>query len=106
VFKVVNGESRLASLQFGLKRGSHLILFYVIIMHSVWVLVGTASTLRARTEENKASIVQEVIKNVWPEIESGKVKPVVENTFPLDKAVVGHRLMESNRHFGKILLLP
>ncbi|CAK9202579.1 unnamed protein product [Sphagnum troendelagicum] len=65
-----------------------------------------SSTLRARTVENKASIVQEVIKNVWPEIESGKVKPVVENTFPLDKAVVGHRLMESNRHFGKILLLP
>lgn len=65
-----------------------------------------SSTLRARTVENKASIVQEVIKNVWPEIKSGKVKPVVENTFPLDKAVVGHRLMESNRHFGKILFLP
>ncbi|VFQ86026.1 unnamed protein product [Cuscuta campestris] len=64
-----------------------------------------AAGLRNRSAENKALIVSEVEKNVWPAIESGKVKPVVNWRFPLAEAAEAHRLMESSNHIGKILLL-
>jgi NADPH:quinone reductase-like Zn-dependent oxidoreductase len=64
---------------------------------------GTGAGLRSRTKENKAQIVQEVIKNVWPEIEAGKVKIVIDEVFPLEKAAEAHHAMERS-HFGKILL--
>ncbi|KAK4271448.1 hypothetical protein QN277_020147 [Acacia crassicarpa] len=62
--------------------------------------------LRNRSPENKAVIVSEVEKNVWAAIEAGKVKPVVYKSFPLSEAAEAHRLMESSKHIGKILLLP
>lgn len=62
--------------------------------------------LRHRSPENKAVIVKEVEKNVWPAIAEGKVKPVVYKAYPLSDAAEAHRLMESSRHIGKILLLP
>ncbi|XP_059659541.1 uncharacterized protein LOC132306233 [Cornus florida] len=65
-----------------------------------------AAGLRNRSKENKALIVSEVEKNVWPAIVAGKVKPVVYNCLPLSEAAEGHRIMESSKHIGKILLLP
>ncbi|KAK7246580.1 hypothetical protein RIF29_41449 [Crotalaria pallida] len=62
--------------------------------------------LRNRSPENKAVIISEVEKNVWPAIAEGKVKPVVYKSFPLSEAAEAHRLMESSQHIGKILLLP
>ncbi|OVA13908.1 Alcohol dehydrogenase superfamily [Macleaya cordata] len=62
--------------------------------------------LRTRSTENKALIVSEVEKNVWPAIAAGKVKPVVYKSFPLSKAAEAHQLMESSTHIGKILLIP
>ncbi|CAL0309416.1 unnamed protein product [Lupinus luteus] len=62
--------------------------------------------LRNRSPENKALIINEVEKNVWPAIAESKVKPVVYKSFPLSEAAEGHRLMESNQHTGKILLIP
>lgn len=62
--------------------------------------------LRIRSPENKAEIVAEVEKNVWPAIVAGKVKPVVYKQFPLSEAAEAHRLLESSKHIGKILLLP
>ncbi|KAK7302707.1 hypothetical protein RJT34_13603 [Clitoria ternatea] len=62
--------------------------------------------LRNRSVENKAVIISEVEKNVWPAIAEGKVKPVVYKTFPLSEAAEAHRLMESSQHIGKILLVP
>lgn len=62
--------------------------------------------LRNRSLENKAVIVSEVEKNVWPAIAEGKVKPVVYKSFPLSEAAEAHQLMESSQHIGKILLLP
>ncbi|XP_075486732.1 uncharacterized protein LOC142526317 [Primulina tabacum] len=64
-----------------------------------------AAGLRSRSPENKANIVSEVEKNVWPAIASGKIKPVVYKSFPLEEAVEAHRLLESSKHIGKILLL-
>ncbi|KAK7412283.1 hypothetical protein VNO78_03736 [Psophocarpus tetragonolobus] len=65
-----------------------------------------AAGLRNRSLENKAVIVNEVEKNVWPAIAEGKVKPVVYKSFPLSEAAEAHRLMESSQHIGKILLVP
>ncbi|PON70973.1 Quinone oxidoreductase PIG [Parasponia andersonii] len=65
-----------------------------------------AAGLRTRTPENKAEIVSEVEKNVWPAVVAGKVKPVIYKYFPLSEAAEAHRLMESSKHIGKILLLP
>ncbi|KAJ8549626.1 hypothetical protein K7X08_033333 [Anisodus acutangulus] len=63
-----------------------------------------AAGLRSRSAKNKAQIVREVEKNVWPAIAAGKVKPVVYKYFPLAEAAEAHQLMESSRHIGKILL--
>lgn len=65
----------------------------------------TGSTLRNRDLEFKAALARSIYKNVWPEIESGKFKPVVFKTFPLEQAAQAHELMESSRHIGKIILL-
>ncbi|KAK6264792.1 Alcohol dehydrogenase-like [Theobroma cacao] len=65
-----------------------------------------ASALRTRSIEEKAAIVSEVEKNVWPAIISGKVKPVVYKHFPLGEAAAAHQHMESGKHIGKILLIP
>ncbi|XP_022848072.1 quinone oxidoreductase PIG3-like isoform X2 [Olea europaea var. sylvestris] len=61
--------------------------------------------LRNRSRDNKALIVSEVEKNVWPAIAAGKIKSVVYKCFPLAEAAEAHRLMESSNHIGKILLL-
>lgn len=61
--------------------------------------------LRNRSLENKAEIVREVEKNVWPAIAARKVKPIVYKQFPLSEAAEGHRLMETSAHIGKILLV-
>jgi putative PIG3 family NAD(P)H quinone oxidoreductase len=64
----------------------------------------TGSTLRSRTVAQKAAVADGVRRNVWPLIESGKVKPVIFKTFPLAEAAEAHRLMESSNHIGKIVL--
>ncbi|OMO65082.1 Alcohol dehydrogenase superfamily, zinc-type [Corchorus olitorius] len=64
------------------------------------------AALRPRTPENKAMVVNEVEKNVWPEFAAGTVKPITHKAFPLSEAGEAHRLMESSEHIGKILLVP
>ncbi|KAG6393979.1 hypothetical protein SASPL_144555 [Salvia splendens] len=64
-----------------------------------------AAGLRNRSLENKAVIVNEVEKYVWPAIAEGKIKPVVYKRLPLEEAAEGHRIMESSKHIGKIILL-
>ncbi|MBP9683633.1 MAG: NAD(P)H-quinone oxidoreductase [Rhodoferax sp.] len=67
-------------------------------------LTVTGSTLRARPVTFKQSIAQACIKNVWPLIERGSIKPVIHSTFAAQDAVKAHALMESNAHIGKIVL--
>jgi len=67
-------------------------------------LTFTGSTLRPRTVAQKAAIAQDLLKQVWPLLESGKVKPVIHATFPLKDAKLAHELMESSKHIGKIML--
>ncbi|WP_093173025.1 NAD(P)H-quinone oxidoreductase [Sinosporangium album] len=63
------------------------------------------TTLRARPVDEKGVIVRGVKDNVWPLIEAGAVRPVVEATVPLAEAAEAHRLLENGQHIGKILLV-
>lgn len=67
-------------------------------------LIITGSTLRNRDPEFKAQLAAEIEKNVWPLLESKKIKPVIYKVFPLAEASSAHRLMESSEHIGKIVL--
>lgn len=67
-------------------------------------LTHTGSTLRPRSDAFKAAIAESLESRVWPLIEAGKVKPVMDSTFPLEKAADAHRRMESSGHIGKIVL--
>jgi NADPH2:quinone reductase len=72
----------------------------------------TGSTLRPRPIAFKQAIAQACLKNIWPLIEAGRVKPVIHSTFPAvdpgdptgSGAAGAHALMESNQHIGKIVL--
>jgi putative PIG3 family NAD(P)H quinone oxidoreductase len=63
-----------------------------------------ATSLRARPVEEKASIVASVREHVWPLVAAGTVKPVVHTTLPLEQVADAHRLVESSRHIGKVVL--
>ena len=67
-------------------------------------LTVTGSTLRARPIAFKEAIAQACLKNVWPLIENGRIKPVIHSTFEAQDASKAHALMESNQHVGKIVL--
>jgi NADPH:quinone reductase len=67
-------------------------------------LTHTGSTLRARPVADKAAIARAVEAKVWPLLESGKVRPVIDSTFPLAKASEAHARMETSLHIGKIML--
>ena len=64
----------------------------------------TGSTLRARSADFKAALAGAVEQNVWPLIESGRLRVVMARRFPLEEAAEAHRLMESSAHIGKIIL--
>jgi putative PIG3 family NAD(P)H quinone oxidoreductase len=68
-----------------------------------WLTV-TGSTLRNRSVEEKGQIAAALRREVWPLLDSGRVKPVIYRTFPLAQAAEAHRLMESSAHVGKIVL--
>ncbi len=65
-----------------------------------------ATSLRARPDEEKATIVAAVREHVWPLVEAGRVRPVIHSRHPLGDAPAAHREMEASTHIGKILLSP
>jgi NADPH2:quinone reductase len=67
-------------------------------------LVHEGSTLRPRTVIEKAEIAKGIDEKVWPLVAAGKIKPVIDSTFPLAKAAEAHARMESSAHIGKIVL--
>lgn len=63
-----------------------------------------ATTLRARSEQEKAVVVEAVRAHVWPLVAVGKVRPVVDRVLPLEQVVEAHRVVEASEHVGKVLL--
>lgn len=64
----------------------------------------TGATLRSRSVEEKARIARGVEERVWPWIEAGQMKPVIDSTFPLNEAEAAHARLQSGAHAGKIVL--
>jgi len=64
----------------------------------------TATTLRGRANAEKGAIRDALLEHVWPLIEAGKIKPVIDSTFSLSQAQRAHARMAENAHIGKILL--
>ena len=60
--------------------------------------------LRARPADEKAAIVASTREHVWPLIESGDVRPVVDRVLPMSDAAEAHRVVEQSSHVGKVLL--
>ena len=67
-------------------------------------LTVTGSTLRPRSVAFKAAIAEALKRNVWPLLESGKVRPAIYREFDAADAAQAHALMESSQHTGKIVL--
>ncbi|SKA34775.1 putative NAD(P)H quinone oxidoreductase, PIG3 family [Marinactinospora thermotolerans DSM 45154] len=63
-----------------------------------------ATTLRSRPTAEKAEIVAQVAEHVWPLVEAGSLRPIVDRELPLSQAAEAHRIMESSAHVGKIVL--
>lgn len=67
-------------------------------------LTFTGSTLRPRSNEEKAAIAAALYKNVWPLLADKKLEIIIHKIFPLGQAAAAHELMESSEHIGKIVL--
>ena len=64
----------------------------------------TGSTLRPRPVEFKAMVADEIAKTVWPYVEGGRLRPVIDTSFALEAVADAHARMESGDHIGKIVL--
>lgn len=99
-FKAAAPDARIVQLAFPAGSKVEINLMPVMLKR----LTYTGSTLRTRPPAFKAQIARELEERVWPQIESGKIKPVVRATFSLAEAAQSHALMESSGHVGKIVL--
>jgi putative PIG3 family NAD(P)H quinone oxidoreductase len=97
---VLNERGRCVMIAF--LQGPHADLNLMRLMLKRLTLTG--STLRSRSNEEKARIAREVERVVWPWIEAGKMKPVIDSTFPLDQAEQAHARLQGGAHAGKIVL--
>jgi putative PIG3 family NAD(P)H quinone oxidoreductase len=73
-----------------------------ILQRRLWI---TGSTLRARSVAEKGALAKAVHEHVWPLFESGAVKVLVDQTFPLRDAAAAHRVMDASTHIGKLVLV-
>ncbi|HEU0043478.1 NAD(P)H-quinone oxidoreductase [Sphingomonas sp.] len=64
----------------------------------------TGSTLRPRDTAWKSLVADELHRTVWPHVEAGRLKPVIDRTYPLAEAAAAHARMEAGEHVGKIVL--
>ena len=93
-------DGRHVSIAF--QRGAKAELFIPLIMQRRLTLTG--STLRPRSVEFKTMVADEIGRTVWPYVEGGRLKPVIDRVFPLDQAAQAHARMEAGEHVGKIVL--
>jgi NADPH:quinone reductase-like Zn-dependent oxidoreductase len=95
-------EGRLVNIAF--QQGAEATLNMLIVMLKRLTITG--STLRPRSHEEKAEIGRSVLNEVWPLIEKGRIKPIVDSVFPMVKTAAAHARMAGSGHIGKILLTP
>jgi putative PIG3 family NAD(P)H quinone oxidoreductase len=84
------------------QRGATAELSIIDVMRRRLTLTG--STLRARSVEFKTMVADELAKTVWPYVEGNRLKPAMDQAFPLADAAAAHARMEAGDHVGKIVL--
>jgi putative PIG3 family NAD(P)H quinone oxidoreductase len=89
-------------VSIAVQRGATAELPIVDVMRRRLILTG--STLRPRSIEFKTMVADEIARSVWPYVEGGRLKPVIDKTFPLSEAAAAHARMEAGEHVGKIVL--
>lgn len=99
---ILNMDGRLVQIAF--LKGSRVEIDLMGLMLKRQTLTG--STLRARPNAEKAAIARAVRQTVWPWVEAGKVKPVIDTVLPLADVVKAHARMDQMAHTGKIILTP
>jgi putative PIG3 family NAD(P)H quinone oxidoreductase len=86
----------------GLQGGTRAELDLGRLLHRRVSVIG--STLRSRSTQQKSAIVQAVRVEVWPAIESGEVRPIVDQVIPWDRVADAHRVLEDGTNIGKVVL--
>ena len=99
--KLLNDKGKFISIAFLSGNEVHLDLSLVLKKR---ILI-TGSTLRPRTIAEKSKIAKHIKNFCWPLFEKKTIKPIIYKTFKLNEAVKAHKLMESSKHIGKIILL-
>ena len=99
-FKIAALEGRIVNIAY-LQGPVAKVNFLPVMLKRLTV---TGSTLRPQSADTKAAIANNLKEFIWPLIESGEIKPVIAQCFPLEQATEAHTLMESNKHIGKIVL--
>jgi putative PIG3 family NAD(P)H quinone oxidoreductase len=89
-------------IQIGMLGGPNATIALAPILRKRLTLTG--SMMRSRSVEEKGRVADAVFEHVWPLLESGRVKPLIDRTFPLADAAGAHRCMEASSHIGKIVL--
>ena len=98
--KILNRDGRLVII--GLMGGATTELALGPLMMKRQHVIG--STLRARSIEAKATVMAELQRRVWPEIEAGSIMPIIETVIPIEEAESAHKLIASNETIGKVVL--
>ncbi len=86
----------------GLQGGTTAELDLSVLLRKRAAVLATA--LRSRPAEEKAAIVTSARENVWPLVEAGTVRPVIDRVLPMSEAAAAHRVVEASEHVGKVLL--
>jgi NADPH:quinone reductase-like Zn-dependent oxidoreductase len=86
----------------GLQGGREAALDLSALMAKRAALIAT--TLRARPAKEKATIIAAVREHVWPLLESGEIRPVIDRIVPMADAAEAHRIVGAGEHMGKVLL--
>ena len=93
-------EGRLVMI--GLMGGAKANINLGLLMMKRLRIIG--STLRAQPIAKKTEIMNNLKENVWPSLESGEIKPIIDTVIPIQEVDKAHKLMESNQTFGKVIL--
>jgi putative PIG3 family NAD(P)H quinone oxidoreductase len=93
-------DGRIANI--GLQQGRRAELDFGLLMAKRGTIMST--TLRARPPAQKASIVAAVTASVWPLVDAGALRPVIDRELPMTEAAEAHRIMTASTHMGKIVL--
>ncbi len=98
--RALRTEGRLVLIAF--LAGAKTELNFLPVMLKRLSIMG--STLRPRSIEAKSAIAQDLLREVWPLLDAGRIAPLIDSTYPLARACDAHARMESSAHIGKIVL--